>query len=359
MNRDCFYGKHGCDENRRIYKLLALGLVLSFALLILSACTWLSDAQASAREEGELLVYTTLTESEIDLYLDDFQIAYPDIDVQMERMTAATLIQRLLAERDAPQADLIWGVGLTSVLYLEWNDLLKPYAPVGLARIDDRYRDANQPPYWVGNSLALTAFCVNPDEISRLGADIPRSWQDLLDPLYRRAILMADPSTADTGLMAVMGVIEVAGEQDGWRYLDALDRNIAFYPVDDTAPCTLVDRGEYAIGIAKTIEGLGNVEIVYPTEGSGWQLNVSALLRKDTIVPAAYTFLDWSISDPAMRLYTRRNALTAAPTGLDSPAGYPANPDEQLIDRNIPWTAANRERILTEWKTRYGEKVRE
>lgn len=350
---------HLRDSQRATYKLTFVTLLLLCVLSLLSGCALLSDARASSREEGNLLVYTTLTEAEAQLYLDDFAIAYPDIEVQIEQMTAAVLIQRLLAERDAPQADLIWGAGLTSVLYLEWNDLLKPYEPVGLARIDERFRDANQPPYWVGSSVALTAFCINPDEIARLGAETPRSWRDLLDPAYRRAILMANPATADTGLMAIMGVIELAGEQDGWRYLDELHRNIAFYPAGDTEPCTLVDRGDYAIGIAKTMEGLSNVEFVYPNEGSGWELNVSALLRKNTITTAAYTFLDWSISDPAMRLYTRKNALTTAQTGLNAPAGYPANPNDHLIDRNIPWAAANRERLLTEWATRYSEKASE
>ncbi|MCB0063197.1 MAG: extracellular solute-binding protein [Caldilineaceae bacterium] len=332
--------------------------LVSIVVLTLSACTWFTGESASP-EEGKLLVYTTLRQDEIDLYLDDFAIAYPNVDIELTQMPAATLIRQMLAERDDPKADLLWGVGLTSVLYLEWNDLLKPYAPVGLARVEDRFRDTNQPPYWVGNSLALTAFCVNADEIARLGVSQPTGWQDLLDPGYRRAILMADPARADTGLMAVMGILELLGEQEGWRYLDALHPNIAYYPEDETEPCRLVDRGEYAIGIAKTFDSLGNVEMVYPREKAGWELTVSALVRKDTIAPAARTFLDWSISDPVMRLYTRKNALTAAPTGLSTSPGFPRNPEPLLVDRNMPWSAANRERILAEWQRRYGDKVRQ
>lgn len=335
---------------------LARTVLLILLLLALSACTWLTGTPSSP-EAGQIRVYTTLRQDEVDLYLADFQIAYPDIQVEVEQMTGATLIERMLAERTAPQADLLWGVGLTSVLYLEWNDLLKGYAPVGLTRLEARFRDTSQSPYWVGNSLSLTAFCVNPDEIARLGARIPTTWQDLLDVNYRRAILMADPATTDTGLMAVLGILNFFGEQNGWRYLDELHRNIAFYPNGETEPCTLVDRGEYAIGIAKAFDNLGNVRMIYP-EKSGWELSVSALVRKDPSTPAARTFLDWSISDPVMRLYTRKNALTAAPTGLTAPANYPPDPNAKLIDRNIPWSAANRERILTEWRRRYGDKVR-
>lgn len=333
-----------------------ISVVMTF--LTLSACSWFVDAQASP-EEGKLLVYTTLRADETESYLADFQIAYPNIEVETVSMSAAGLIAQMLTERDEPKADLLWGVGLTSALYLEWNDLLKPYAPVGLTRVEERFRDTNQPPYWVGNSVALTAFCVNPDEIARLGARKPTGWQDLLDPSYRRAILMADPATADTGLMAVMGILELLGEQEGWRYLDALHPNIAFYAEDETEPCQLVDQGDYAIGIAKAFDNLGKVEMVYPREQTGWELYVSALVRKEAIAPAARTFLDWSISDPVMRLYTRKNALTAAPTGLSAPAEYPAHPEQLMIDRNMPWSAANRERILAEWQRRYGDKVRQ
>jgi iron(III) transport system substrate-binding protein len=335
----------------------APALLLAF-LLLSSACTWIAGTPPASLEAGALRVYTTLQQNEVDLYLADFQIAYPDITVQVERMTGAALIERLLAERDAPQADLVWGVGLTTVLYLEWNDLLKRYAPAGLTRVEARFRDAGQSPYWVGNYLSLTAFCVNPDEIARLGAKTPTRWQDLLDPAYRRAILLADPTATDTGLMAVLGILELFGEQAGWRYLDELHRNIAFYPPGESEPCDLVDRGEYAIGIAKTFDNMGRVQMIYPSEKVGWELRVSALLRKDPITPVAHTFLDWSISDPAMRLYTRKSALTAAPTGLSAPTGYPADPNTKLIDRNIPWSAANRERILAEWVRRYGDKVR-
>lgn len=339
----------------------AWALLLTCFLLFVSACTWLlgpSAATTAAPEAGQLRVYTTLGQDEVELYLADFQIAYPEIMVQVERMTAAGLIERLLAERNDPQADLLWGVGLTSVLYLEWNDLLKRYAPVGLTRVETRFRDADQPPTWVGNSVAVTAFCVNEDEIARLGAATPTTWQDLLHANYRRAIVMADPTATDTGLMAVLGTLERLGEQAGWRYLDELHRNIAFYPQSETEPCALVERGEYAIGIAKTFDNLGKVQMIYPTDKSGWELTVSALVRKDPLTPAARTFLDWSISDPVMRLYARRSALTAAPTGLDAPPGYPPDPSAQLIDRNIPWSAANRERILIEWRRRYGDKVR-
>lgn len=96
----------------------AWALLLICFLLLVSACTWLvgpSAAATASPEAGQLRVDTTLGQDEVELYLADFQIAYPEITVQVERMTAAGLIERLLAERNEPQADVLWGGGLTSV----------------------------------------------------------------------------------------------------------------------------------------------------------------------------------------------------------------------------------------------------
>ena len=59
-----------------------------------------------------------------------------------------------------------------------------------------------------------------------------------------------------------------------------------------------------------------------------------------------------------MRLYARKTALTAYQTGLEIPIGYPESPRDQMVERNIPWSAANRERIIEEWLERYSEKLR-
>src|SRR5437762_10575642 len=43
------------------------------------------------------------------------------------------------------------------------------------------------------------------------------------------------------------------------------------------------------------------MQLIYPAEGSGWDIEASALIQKDHIQPAAKTFLDWAISDSAMQ----------------------------------------------------------
>ena len=87
------------------------------------------------------------------------------------------------------------------------------------------------------------------------------------------------------------------------------------------------------------------------------KLGFIALVSKDSIKPAAETFLNWAISDGAMKLYAQERPITAVETDLPIPEGFPADPVAQLLDKDFPWIAANRERILKEWRNRYSDKV--
>lgn len=336
---------------------------ISLCLLIslLAGCSLWGDNTAQ-NEVQSITIYTSLEANEIDAYLPDFALAYPDIEVNLVREPAGGLTQRILAEQGDPQADVLWGVPLTNLIFFEWNEMLKPYAPFGIERVDRHFRDARQPPYWVGNNVMITAFCVNSRLLVRNGLPVPHTWKDLLDPIYRRSIVMAAPTTSGTGLMALLSILRIYDEIDGWQYLDALHKNVAFYTLSGSQPCQLVEQGEYPIGIAKHYDGLNKVEFIYPSEGLGWEMNASALVRKRTIQPAARLFLDWAISDSAMRLYARKSPVTAVKTGLAIPSGFPTVSVGHLFvarKKDIPWTAANRDRILTEWQNRYQSKTKE
>jgi len=338
-----------------------LGWLLSLFLLLIGAVggyIFLFKRQAApSSEAGVITVYTAFPADEATLYLRDFQLVFPDIQVNLVREPIDQLTTRLLAEQAAPQADVIWGIGLTNLLLFEWNDLLKPYAPIGIDRLDPRFVDARTPPYWVGAYLSMTAFCVNADAAARRGVAPPRAWQDLIKPIYRRSLVMPNPNTSSAGLTAILTIFELYNERDAWLYLDELHKNIAVYTADELQTCRLVDSGDYPIGIARAVGGVSNSRIIYPREGSGWEITAAALLRKDPIQPAARTFLDWAMSKSVMPLYARQSPLTGMVTGVARPAGFPANPEAQLLRQDASWGAANRSRILREWRRRYSDKV--
>ena len=92
------------------------------------------------------------------------------------RDSTGIVTAKLIAEKENPQADIIWGLAATSLLLMKGQDMLEPYAPAGLDKLDPKFSDKDDPPYWTGMdawvagnlcgirwNLRKTAFpCPNP-----------------------------------------------------------------------------------------------------------------------------------------------------------------------------------------------------
>ncbi len=327
---------------------------LTLALLLLFS--------AAAVQAEELLVYTALEDDEIPIYLALFKKSHPDIDVKIVRDSTGIVTAKLLAEKDNPRADVVWGTAATSLMLCDQAGMVAPYAPKGLDRVRPKMRDFNTPPHWVGIKAWMTGFCVNTIEMAAMKLPTPKSFDDLLNPAYRGHLVMPNPASSGTGFLTVSAILQTMGEEKGWAYLDKLHKNIARYTHSGSKPCKLAGAGELPIGISFAYRGFMQkkkgepVMTVFPAEGSGWDVEANCLIKKAAIKKAAKTFLDWAISKPVMEAYAQVYPVTAYETGTPIPDGFPKNPEAQLIKNDFDWAAKNRMRILKEWTSRYDGK---
>jgi iron(III) transport system substrate-binding protein len=191
---------------------------------------------------------------------------------------------------------------------------------------------------------------------------MPTSWADLVKPEYKGLIAMPNPASSGTGFLSVSAILQMMGEEAGWAYLDQLHENIAVYTHSGSKPCRMAGAGEVAIGISfdyravKQKEAGEPIEPVFPAEGSGWEIEANALVRKSEIVPAAKVFLDWAIGDDIMQLYAGSYPITSVATEIPIPDGYPADPLAQLVENDFVRMAGEREQILAQWTERYDGK---
>ncbi len=343
-------------------RLFRFGLWIVFLFLVTGCSLYgFSFEQEQPPDRGAIMVYTTLQQEQIDAYLALFNAEYPNIRVNVFRESTGIITERLLAEAADPQADLIWAVPIPTVMLAEWKFMLHGYAPAGLERIEDsRFRDHANPPHWVGLTGWKSVFCVNYEKLNELQVETPKSGTDLAKPIYSGQIVIPNPTTSGTALLLIAAVFEYQSEVAGWQYLDQLHQNVALYTHSGAEPCRLVADGQYAIGISNDVTAAAlksegkPIHIIFPAEGIGWGMDVNALMNKKNIQPAAKTFLDWAISDAAMNKYAEKFAMTSVKTNRPLPAGYPADTKMELIDVSFPWITANSQRILHEWRKRYG-----
>ncbi|MGL4785720.1 MAG: putative 2-aminoethylphosphonate ABC transporter substrate-binding protein, partial [Cetobacterium sp.] len=67
----------------------------------------------------EITVYTALENEQIPEYLQSFKEQYPNIKLNIVRESTGVIVSRVLAEKDNPQADVIWGTAATGLLVLD------------------------------------------------------------------------------------------------------------------------------------------------------------------------------------------------------------------------------------------------
>jgi iron(III) transport system substrate-binding protein len=246
------------------------------------------------------------------------------------------------------------------MMLLDDQGLFAPYTPANVDRLDPRFRDGHNPAHWTGEDLWSAAVCVNTVEAAHRGLPLPASWMDLAKPIYHHAITMPDPASSGTGYLAVAAWLQIFGEEKGWQFMDALNRNVSEYAHSGSKPCKDAARGETPIGIsidfrAAQMKGQGYpIAVVVPTEGVGWDLEATALVAGSPHAQAGKKFVDWAFSDDAMKLYARNFPVVGAKGASRQIPNLPADYASHLAKNDLSWMASNRDRIVKEWSARYG-----
>jgi iron(III) transport system substrate-binding protein len=315
-----------------------------------------------AYAETTLTVYTAVEAEDLKRYAETFNADHPDIKINWVRDSTGVVTAKLLAEKNNPQADVVWGLAATSLLLLKSEGMLEPYAPKGVEKLDKNFVDKSTPPAWTGMDAWVAAICFNTVEAGKAGLKAPTSWKDLTKPEYKGKIVMPNPNSSGTGFLDVSSWLQLFGEAEGWKYMDALHENIAAYTHSGSKPCKMAGSGETVIGIsfafrgAKEKAGGAPVEVIIPSEGIGWDMEATAIIAGTSKLDAAKTLVDWTITKKANEMYNTGYAVVAYPGVAKPVPHFPPNVVEKMIPNDFEWAANNRKTILEEWQKRYDSK---
>jgi iron(III) transport system substrate-binding protein len=191
------------------------------------------------------------------------------------------------AKAEAPNfnADMIIGCGSPLAFMAKKNGWADPYISPAWKGAQDVYVDPQGAWYNIGNfSFVLVG---NKDRLAKAGYSMPTSWKDLLDPKWKGEILMPSPLSSGTANMMRFSWLALYGDDEGWKFLEALDKNIAYYTRSGNAPTDLVGRGEFTLGITSDENVKKRIDDGYPliwsipAEGTGYD-GTFALIFKGT-----------------------------------------------------------------------------
>jgi iron(III) transport system substrate-binding protein len=134
-----------------------------------------------ARKEGTLTVYSSMTERDTSSVTKAFKEKY-GINVNVWRSGKDKVLQRTISEARAGRhvADLVWNVSpemealhRENLLQPAWSPLQKGLIPQALPKHGE----------WTGSMVYVFVQAYNTKRVSK--EELPRSWQDLLDPRWK------------------------------------------------------------------------------------------------------------------------------------------------------------------------------
>jgi iron(III) transport system substrate-binding protein len=331
-------------------------------LLIFCVIVAFSISLGVAAAKERVVVYTSMENEEVVDYLALAKKELPDLDIQAIRLSTGELGARMLAEKDNPQADCIWGWAVTNMSEFVPKGMLVPYKAKGWDKIPSHFK--NPDGYWVAIDLYAAALVPNTKVLEAKNLPMPKGWNDLLNPVYKDMLIMPNPASSGTGFLQVASLLVMLDpdyknkpveENKAWDFLKKLDKNMGQYIKSGSKPAKLTAAGEYAIGLSfafvySSLKKKGfPVALVLPEEGAGYELEANALLKGAKHEKAAKKFLDWAISVSAMKQYSKFKLGVTYPN-IEGPKDLPALATIKLAPMDFPWQSKNRAKILEHWQ---------
>lgn len=227
----------------------------------------------------------------------------------------------LEAERSNPKADCAYYSGAIGFQAAS-KGLHDSYKPKGWEKIPAGLKDPNGT-WWTVHTGHI-AILVNTAALK--GKPVPRSFADLLKPVYKGLVVYDDPRFNGTGFTFVAGINAVLGGgkdlKAGFDYLKKLDANILKYAKDNSYNELL--RGEIPIWINADGNGLkaknvdkAPIEVVIPAEGTITMPLVMGLVKGAPHREEAIKYLDWLLTDEAQHLMAESFFRPVMPVKLE------------------------------------------
>ena len=314
-------------------------LVLAMMLLVTAS---------AALADGSLVVYSPHDADPLNAGVAMFQAAYPDIDVQVIAAGTGELCQRIVAESENPQGDVLWGGGADTLAgYVDYFDA---YVCANDDVIGDAYKDADD--MWIGESPLPMVFIYNKNLIAE--EDVPKTWDDLCNEALKGKIAFASPAksgSAYTQLCTMLFSKDTIDE--GWELVFNFIKNLDGKVQDSSGNChKLVASGEYAVGV--TIEKSAvlyndnpDIAYVYPEKNSAVPDGV-ALIKNCPNPDNAKLFIDFVTG---LECQTAQNADWARrPVRSDlTPVGLVGLDTLDLGNYDFAYADKNKAEIVEKW----------
>jgi len=228
--------------------------VLSMALMLLP--TLVAQAQAADKIGWVGPVYTELSESLTKGFKAYYKKTYgKDVDITFVRPGGwPVCLDKVRMWGGKPDADIFLGAGAPAHEVLKKEGLIVPYRPKNWDKVPAEWHGMkvkDKDDYWTCFAPWIVTNLYNEKVLKKLRLPPPKTWKDLLNPIYRGNIVHTLPYASGTMHETIEILLQAFGEKEAWTYLRLLAAQLARFSTGSTDTTHITSRGEIPIGIAQ------------------------------------------------------------------------------------------------------------
>ena len=332
-------------------------------LLALAIGTLLEITPAQA--QGQLNLFCSVQVEWCQAIATNFQKS-TGIAVAMTQKGSGETLAQIRAEARNPRADVWFGGTGDPHLIVAEEGLSADYKPAALADLQPwaiRQHDAAKGRS-VGVYSGAIGFGFNTELLARKNIAAPACWADLLRPIYKGEIQVANPNASGTAYVVIATLVQLMGEAPAFAFMKDLHANINAYARTGTGPIKAVARGETAVSLSfvhdAVTERNAGFAVAYatPCEGTGYEIGSMSIIKGARNLAQAQRFYDWALTPDAQKLGFDVGRQLQMPSNKAAPLppGAPDLSKIKLVDYDFVkyGAAAERRRLLAKWDAEIG-----
>ena len=277
--------------------------------LVIAGCS------PTGKPASTVVVYTSVDDVFARPVCEQFQ-KKTGIEVRLvpdtEETKSTGLLNRLIAEKDRPVADVFWSGDPVRAAVLKARGISAPFKPADPADTAGRFSD--QEGHWAALSARARVILCNTNLIPL--ADTPHSLESFLDPKWKGKACLANPLFGTTSMQAA-ALFESLGEARAKAFFEGLLANRVKMLSSNGEVKRRVASGEFAFGLADTDDAsearhdAKPVIVVYPDQDDAGTLiipNAAVLIARCPNPENAAKFINYLLSPEAEKALAESEA---------------------------------------------------
>lgn len=241
-------------RNNKIFDKYKFITILSLALCVMP----IFGTGCKTPPSREVVVYTSVdqvySEKLFDKYEKETGVKVKAV-YDIEAQKTVGLVNRLISEKDKPQADVFWNGEILQTIHLKQNNILEPVSPKNSKNLPDTFRDPDKKWYGFGGRARVLIY--NKTLISK--DDCPKTMVEFGSAKISSKTGLAYPIFGTTSTHAA-ALYSLWGRDKAKIYYQTLQKNGISIVDGNGAVKDLVSSKKLSIGLTDTDDALSEME---------------------------------------------------------------------------------------------------